>query len=591
VVRSSSSPIDPASVPLAVSPFRSNTRRLQWPLVVLLLSIGLTAVAAFDAQRVVHNQRKVADRALREYASFAAWSYAQHLAAALDGVGREVLGAVNHGDNMHTAPRIPTARDLAAYLPWDETCGCRRTFAGPSPTAFFAMDLGTRTVSQDHNLAPDSLEFGQVYRSVADATEGNAANVARPSRGTFEQWLIDSLSARVRSRSGMTRGFRFAVERQTISPRVVAYTLMPTIWRDTIVYGAVYSPSAFSRMLAGALDSPGLLPDAFAEGRRNRDVISVAVADRGGHRLFTTEVPPATDLSARVSTAFSADSLVVDAAVRPEVASTLLIGGLPATGVPFPLGLLALAAALSVIAVIQLRREGELARLRAGFVSSVSHELRTPVAQIRLYLETLRLGRADTPAQREWALGHIDRESRRLAYLVENVLRFSTLEQAQALLAEPIDLVTATREVIAEFEPLAQSRGVSIELRARPTPMVALRADAFRHILMNLLDNAVKYGPSEQTIRVSVSPANDRVTVSVEDEGPRVPAAERDDIWRAFARGSTSTASGGSGIGLTIVRELAQAHGGTATLDGGGTGGNRFILSFPVAGGVHRDGL
>jgi signal transduction histidine kinase len=155
------------------------------------------------------------------------------------------------------------------------------------------------------------------------------------------------------------------------------------------------------------------------------------------------------------------------------------------------------------------------------------------------------------------------------------------------LSAEPIDLVTATREVIAEFEALAQSRGVSIELQASPTPMVSVRADAFRHILMNLLDNAVKYGPSEQTIRVSVLAANDRVTVSVHDEGPRVPASERDDIWRAFARGSTSTASGGSGIGLTIVRELAHAHGGTATLDTGVGVGNRFVLSFPVAGGLH----
>ncbi len=577
--------IGPAAAPL-VSPFRSRARRVQWPLVVLLLSIALTAIAAIDAQRSVRNQRRLADRALREYASFAAWSYAQHLALALDGIGREVLGAVNHGDNMHTSSPVPTAQDLASYLRWDEACRCRRTFVGPSPEAFFAIDLRERSIGVDVNGAATSAEPIGLYRSAASPANRVSPEVEPPSgavlTSAFRDWLLDSLSVRVRSRPGLNRGFRFVIERHTGAPRIVAYTLM-LLAGDTMVYGSVYSASSFTRILANALDSPGLLPDAFSEGRANRDVINLAVADRFGHSLFATRTSPSAGLSARVATPFASDSLQVDAAVRPEAAGSMLIGGLPATGLPFPLGLLALAAALSVIAVVQIRREGELARLRAGFVSSVSHELRTPVAQIRLYLETLRLGRASTPAQREWALGHIERESRRLVFLVENVLRFSTLEQRQPIVGEAVDPVAAARETIAEFEPLAHSRRVLIELHAVPTPVVFVRKDALRHILVNLLDNAVKYGPPEQTISVAVFTDGDRVTLSVQDEGSGIPVSEREAIWRAFSRGSTSAASGGSGIGLTIVRELARAHGGDAHVDATAGHGTRFLVSLPTA--------
>lgn len=96
----------------------SSTLRLRWPLFVLLASIALTALAAFDAQRTVRAQNKVVTRATHEFASFAAWSYGQHLQEKLSNAAKEVLGAVNHGDNLHTSPRIPPAAELVHYLPW-----------------------------------------------------------------------------------------------------------------------------------------------------------------------------------------------------------------------------------------------------------------------------------------------------------------------------------------------------------------------------------------------------------------------------------------------------------------------------------------
>jgi signal transduction histidine kinase len=229
---------------------------------------------------------------------------------------------------------------------------------------------------------------------------------------------------------------------------------------------------------------------------------------------------------------------------------------------------------------MQLRREGELATLRADFVSSVSHELRTPVAQIRLYLETLQLGRASTDEQRQWSLGHIDRETKRLSHLVENVLRFSTLGANDPTQTEPVDVGTEVANIAKEFSALAASRKATVVVDATATPRIAMRPDALRHIVLNLLDNAVKYGPAGQTIRVSVRPDDEGATITVDDEGPGVAVSDRERIWRPFTRGATAVSNGGSGIGLTIVREVAGAHGGSARVEANPSGGARFVVTL-----------
>jgi signal transduction histidine kinase len=257
--------------------------------------------------------------------------------------------------------------------------------------------------------------------------------------------------------------------------------------------------------------------------------------------------------------------------------------------------MLALAAALSIVAVMQLRREGELARIRSDFVSSVSHELRTPLAQIRLYVETMRLGRFVTDAQRTRAVEHIDRETRRLSHLVENVLRFArgTRGRSEASARrDPVDVARETAQIVAEFEPLAASRRAQVVVEfAEPTPAaeVHMRPGTYRQVLLNLLDNAVKYGPVGQTVHVRVTSVGsgrvqDTVRVAVIDEGPGVPAAERDTIWRPFQRGSAAReGAGGSGIGLTVVKEIVDEHGGRVWVEEGANGGATFVVELAPA--------
>jgi signal transduction histidine kinase len=137
---------------------------------------------------------------------------------------------------------------------------------------------------------------------------------------------------------------------------------------------------------------------------------------------------------------------------------------------------------------------------------------------------------------------------------------------------------------VEEFRPLAASRQVKIETAIDAVPPVPLQRDALRHIVLNLLDNAVKYGPTGQTVRVEVSRRNGSVLVAVTDQGPGVPAGERDAVWRAFHRGSRTSDQGGSGIGLTIVQEVATQHGGRAWVEDAPGGGARFVVSLPVDG-------
>ena len=281
--------------------------------------------------------------------------------------------------------------------------------------------------------------------------------------------------------------------------------------------------------------------------------------------------------------------LMAEVALRPSAIDKLFIGGLPRSRLPLLVGLLGLTAGLVVVAVWQLRREQELARMRAGFVSSVSHELRTPLAQIRMFSETLRLGRVRSEAERERSLEIIDQEARRLTHLVDNVLQFSRAERRTIHLApERTELGAHVRETIDSFLPLARARGVTI--RAEPADRLVIAVDryALRQMLLNLLDNAVKYGPTGGTVTVSVSAAGDRARICVDDQGPGIAPQHRERVFAPFYRleRDANSAVAGSGLGLAVVRELAVLHGGAAWVEDapgvGGAGGSRFVIELPL---------
>lgn len=556
----------------------------RWPIVLLLASIGVTAVAGLDAIRVARSNRAVADRALREYATFAAWSYAQHLEDALRTMAQEAIGAVNHGQALHTSPRVPTASDLPHYLPWNERCYCHRPLYGPVPETFFGFEIGHDALQSAANTHPEPGEGWEVDRPMGDPPPRSAfTGYSAADRVT----LLEAVRQEARQQSSEDHGYTYLVLPIGQAPRLLAYTLMPTIRGDTMVYGAQYTPAAVARVMGWMMDDSELLPESFRAGRKNRDLIAVAVTTPDSETFFTSDTvaSSAPTATARLSARYG--SLVVHAAIRPEQVGSLLVGGLPRSRLPFIVGLLALAAALMAVAVSQLRREAELSRVRAEWIASVSHELRTPLAQIRLYQDTIRLGRTRTPDEQAWALAQVDRETTRLSHLVEKVLSFSRIGRDAGPAPQPTDLAAEAQRIVEEFRPLAASRQVTIEtaIATQPAvPPVPLRRDALRHILLNLLDNAVKYGPTGQTVRVALERDGAAVRLAVADQGPGVPAAEREAVWRAFVRGRSSMDQGGSGIGLTIVRDVASQHGGRAWVEQAEGGGARFVVVLPANG-------
>jgi signal transduction histidine kinase len=236
-------------------------------------------------------------------------------------------------------------------------------------------------------------------------------------------------------------------------------------------------------------------------------------------------------------------------------------------------------------AMFILWRMHELSRLRADFTSSVSHELRTPLTQILLYAETIEMGRHRSPQKRAEAIGVITRETRRLIHLVENVLHFSRAERSLTRLRlEPVELSELAADTVASFAPVAEARDVAVTLRIDGPVTARADADAMRRVLLNLLDNAVRHGPPGQTVTVCVQRSGSWARIAVEDEGPGVPDARRDEIWKPFVRldEARDESMTGCGIGLSIVSDLVALHGGKRSVHRRPSGGSAFVVDVPA---------
>jgi signal transduction histidine kinase len=270
--------------------------------------------------------------------------------------------------------------------------------------------------------------------------------------------------------------------------------------------------------------------------------------------------------------------------LRPDIAPKLVVGGLPRSRLPVLIGLFMLTAGLLAAAIVQLRRQQQLAQLRVDFVSGVSHELRTPLAQIRLFAELLRNGQLRSDQERERSFGIIDEEAQRLTYLVENVLAFARSEHGRStVIAEPLEMDREMQAAVDAFAPLARVRRAKVNATIDPGLVARVDPRGLRQIVLNLLDNAVKYGPLGQTVNVSLTGRDDKVVIAIEDKGPGVPRGEREKIWDPYVRLSreTESAAGGSGIGLSIVRELVRLHDGRTWVEDAAGGGARFVIEFP----------
>jgi len=240
--------------------------------------------------------------------------------------------------------------------------------------------------------------------------------------------------------------------------------------------------------------------------------------------------------------------------------------------------------------VADLRRQLTLARQKTDFVSNVSHELKTPLTSIRMFSELLAEGRVTDAAKQRNYLQVITAEAARLTRLINNVLDFSRLERGEKKYAfTRCDLGAVVTEVVETYRPHLEQAGFKLELDTPPAPVfVNGDRDALAQVLVNLLSNAEKYSNGQKEIRVELRQCAHPLPfleVRVLDRGLGVPPGTEERIFEQFYRAHDSLSSGiqGSGLGLTLARQIARAHGGEVSHEAREGGGSCFVLRLPVA--------
>jgi signal transduction histidine kinase len=491
---------------------------------VLVASVAVASLLAFQAIAAARSRQAVSDAMLRQYAELAAWEFSREARKQIDGALNHVLARDAHPESRS---QCDCARIDAEYVFQFTDHGVQgRSLAMPAEliAAITPHMQAARTGSMEGGV---QLKGIHAERFIAFRWEPHVGDAGG------QIGLVAPLSA-------LTPALRQTYQRTQLLPHVTG----PDDWKKIDV----------------SIAAPG-----------DRIVFQSPNTQRGPQQyqadLFTDQSMP----------------LRVRTSMTPEFVATL---GPEHVGGPNPsliVGLAVVNALMVATGLWQLRRERELARLREDFVAGVSHELRTPLAQMRMFSDTLLLDRIRNPDEGRRAVEIIARETRRLSQLVENVLYFHRHQRApETPPLAPVDLAALVVEVVDSFRPLAASRRIGIAIRM-PVDELIVQAneDALRQVLLNLLDNAVKFGPADDSVTVALGSAGGTAQLTVEDRGRGVDAADRDRIFQPYERGVTPGA-GGAGIGLAVVHRIVQEHRGTVSVDDRPGGGARFVVTLPL---------
>jgi signal transduction histidine kinase len=514
--------------------------------VFLLLALLLAGVLASQAISAARYHRATAERVLKDYAAFAVRSYAMRAA-----------------NQVYYYGIYPAAQALAAVP----------ERPGPLPSPESLRRGADRNLQQALGLVSYFFRYNLKRRSLSTGTDAPPATVA---------WLDRTLGGGTVPWYDTTQGFGSLSVSGEDPARFFFMVESDSSRRPTTILGIATTTDRLAPNFRLALFGPPLLPPTLTGGVIFDSLASVQVADHG-RVIFASDPQYPPTFSAHDTLGARFGVITLDLALRPAIAEKLIIGGLPRSRLPLLLGLLLLTAGLMGAALLQLRREYQLAQLRTEFVASVSHELRTPLAQIRMFTETMLLDRIRSEEERRRSLQIVDQEARRLTHLVENLLHLSRSERGlERITREPVDLVDLVRGVASDFEPLTRGRQVRLRLDLPAPVTAAVDAGAARQVLLNLLDNALKYGPAGQTVTIGLLAEDGRVRLQVDDQGPGVPPADRERVWERFWRADEhrNSAVTGTGIGLAVVRELSALHDGGAWVEAAPGGGARFVVEF-----------
>jgi signal transduction histidine kinase len=517
-----------------------------------LISFATAILLALHANYSDASQRATAEQVLHDYSSLIADEVVRRSAAEIGYYGYyPLITAVLHEVQQ---PGLPATK--ITFLDSSDT-GLKR--AAGLAKSYFAIDPATGGIIAGAG-APDA----EVSRWLLT----NAPGVAARSNSAYQVFNTQIAHAP-----------RTFVAASTHGPRGQAR-----------VAGFEVDLRSLTTWFAAAMNRQPLVPPSLGHGQVTNAFVHVVIRDQAGAERFRMgpDRSPTWSVTKPFGDTYQSifSGFTVTAAIDPQVARQIVIGGLPRSRWPFFRGVLALNAVLIVTAILQLRREMTLQKLRDEFVSSVSHELRTPLTQIRMFAETLLLDRVRSQEERWRSLQIIDREARRLGQLVENVLQFSRSERKVGSLSkEDRELAPLIQEIVDDFACIMDAGQARFECRLQGGLVATVDPDAVRQIVINLLDNAVKYGPKQQRIIVGLEARAGQAVIFVDDEGPGIPPADRKRIFVQFWRleRDRRSAIAGTGIGLSVLKDLVTRHGGKCSVVTGDRGGAKFVVELALS--------
>jgi len=233
-------------------------------------------------------------------------------------------------------------------------------------------------------------------------------------------------------------------------------------------------------------------------------------------------------------------------------------------------------------------KEMALARLKSDFVSNVSHELRTPLALIRLYAETLELGRITTREKKQQYYRIVRKESERLTALINNILDFSRIEAGRKEYEfRETDIGDLVHNTLDSYRYQIESQGFAFEEKIDDNlPPVVVDREAIARAVVNLVNNALKYSADDKFLGVKLYRDNGSVKLEVVDHGIGIARRDQAKIFEKFYRTGDPLVHNtkGSGLGLSLVRHITEAHGGEIEVDSTPGKGSKFVLSLPLSG-------
>lgn len=373
--------------------------------------------------------------------------------------------------------------------------------------------------------------------------------------------------------------------------------LLRLFWTDALrvsyfaVLGFVVDPETSGQRLFEAMSERSL--DALLARRGGETPLGLRVLDEHGRLVHGEPAPfaqPATAMLPmlfypvdRVESRLSGDVHLPSWRIEVSAAARGRGANVSQGYWPTVLSVLLMLVALG-LTVLANRRLADFTKMQADFIAHVSHQLKTPLSLLSAAIETVTMDRARSPEKLQQYLGIMGGEVTRLTALVQRVLEYSRLQQQRGFEFETVDLSLLVRETVAAFESSLSAQQFQFRIEDDDPPgRVLADPAAIEQALVNLLDNAVKYSGQSRCVTVRLRAAGGAAVIEVTDQGIGIDKSEQRHIFERFYRGAGGVVHrNGFGLGLPIVQELVQAHGGRIEVESQPGLGSTFRVILPI---------